>query len=51
MSHIPLFLSAYSFELLYFRKKIFTPVIALSSTDEQPKVTAIWPEKLATFPP
>ena len=51
MSHIPLFLSAYSFELLYFREKIFTPVIAFSSSDEQQKVTAIWSENLATFAP
>ena len=50
VSH-PSFLSAYSAELLCFRKKIFTPVIAFSSTDEQPKVMAIWPEKLATFCP
>lgn len=51
MSNIPLFLSGYSFELLCFRKKRFTPVIAFSSTEEQQKVTAIWPKNLATFAP
>ena len=48
VSH-PSFLSAYSAKLLCLRKKIFTPVIAFSSTDEQQKVTAIWSENLATF--